>query len=72
MTGALSWNTTNVSSCTASGDWSGTKASSGTYTTPVLTSNKSYTMTCTGLDGQTRVQSLNIEVITPQTPTIAF
>ncbi len=72
--GTLSWNTTNISSCTGTGsnDWNGIKASSGTYTTPILTSNKTYTMSCAGLDGQTRVQSLNIEVITPQTPTIAF
>ena len=72
--GTLSWNTTNISSCTGTGsnDWNGIKALSGTYTIPILTSDKTYTMSCAGLDGQTRVQSLNIEVITPQTPTIAF
>lgn len=51
-TGAvLSWTTTNASYCTASGDWSGTKATSGTFTTDPLTSNKSYSISCTGPSG---------------------
>jgi hypothetical protein len=29
-------------------------------------------MTCAGLDGISRTQTLKIDVITPQTPTIAF
>lgn len=47
----LSWGSTGVTSCTASGAWTGTRATSGTYSTGPLTSNKSYTLTCTGTGG---------------------
>jgi hypothetical protein len=47
----LSWTSTNTTSCTASGAWSGSKSTSGSQSTPRLTSNKTYTLTCTGLGG---------------------
>jgi fibronectin type III domain protein len=48
LTPVLTWSTTPVaSSCVASGAWSGTKFASGTETLPTITSNKSYTLTCT-------------------------
>jgi hypothetical protein len=44
----LTWSTTPVAtSCTASGDWTGTKAASGTTTLAAVTTSKSYTLTCT-------------------------
>ncbi|MGV9001944.1 MAG: hypothetical protein ACOH18_03225 [Candidatus Saccharimonadaceae bacterium] len=44
----LSWSVTNnPTSCTASGDWSGTKSASGPESTGVLTIAKSYTYTLT-------------------------
>lgn len=43
----LSWTSTNATSCTASGGWSGTKATSGNQSvTP--TSTTTYTLGCTG------------------------
>ena len=43
----LTWSSTDATSCTASGDWSGTKASSGSASvTPAATA--SYTLACTG------------------------
>ena len=62
----LSWSATNVSSCTASGGWSGSKASSGTFTT-TLTQSTTYTLTCSGSGGSS---SKNVTVsYTAPTPT---
>src|SRR3989338_3496235 len=47
----LTWSSTNATSCTASGAWSGTKATSGTESTGSLTSTKIYTLTCSGVGG---------------------
>lgn len=43
----LSWTSANASACTASGAWTGTKATSGSQSTGLLTSGpKTYTITC--------------------------
>ena len=44
----MNWTATNVDSCTASGDWSGSKALNGNVSTGVLTTEKTYvyTLTC--------------------------
>ncbi|MFA6257182.1 MAG: hypothetical protein WCT29_02615 [Candidatus Paceibacterota bacterium] len=49
----LRWTSTNATSCTASGAWSGSKAtgSNRSESTGSLTSTKSYTITCTGSGG---------------------
>ena len=48
----LTWSTSPVaSSCTASGGWSGTKFASGTETLATITSNKTYTLTCSWGNG---------------------
>ena len=47
----LSWSATNATSCAASGDWSGSKAMSGTWSTGALSTNTSYTLTCNGASG---------------------
>lgn len=46
----LSWNTTNVTSCVATGAWSGSKSVSGSSTV-APTTNSTYTLTCTGTGG---------------------
>lgn len=46
----LTWSTTNATSCTASGDWSGTKGTSGSESDVINTTNH-YTLTCTGPGG---------------------
>jgi hypothetical protein len=46
----LAWSTTNATSCTASGGWSGTKATSGSQSVSP-TSTTTYTLTCTGPGG---------------------
>jgi hypothetical protein len=47
----LTWSSTNATTCTASGGWSGTKATSGSESTGALTSNRTYTLTCVGVNG---------------------
>ncbi len=47
----LSWNTTNATACTASGNWTGAKALSGSQAVSGITENKVYMLTCTGAGG---------------------
>jgi len=58
---ALSWNTANATSCSASGSWTGTKSISGTESTGNLSSSRTYTLTCTGTGGS-NVDSVTINV----------
>lgn len=52
----LTWSTSPVaSSCTASGGWTGTKFASGSETLPSISSNKSYTLTCSWGNGTATV-----------------
>src|SRR5258708_14365905 len=57
QTAALTWSSTNATSCTASAspsesDWSGTHATSGSQSvTPVSTGTINYTLICTGAGG---------------------
>jgi hypothetical protein len=57
----LTWSSTNTTSCTASGAWSGTKGTSGSQSTGALTSNSTYSLTCTG-GGGTGNQSATVTV----------
>lgn len=64
----LSWSSTNAASCTASGAWSGDKATSGgTESTGALTESRSYTLTCTGSGGS---ESGSVEVTVSRTPPV--
>jgi hypothetical protein len=47
----LSWSTTNADACSASGDWSGPRPASGSFSTSPLTANASYSLACTGSSG---------------------
>jgi hypothetical protein len=48
----LTWSAYNVTSCTASGAWSGTQKTSGSLTiTPTATGTDTYTLTCTNPHG---------------------
>lgn len=64
----FSWSTADATTCTASGDWSGTKPTSGSQNTGSLNSNRTYRLTCTG-PGGSRTSSLTIAVVQPQSPT---
>lgn len=60
-TSTLTWSTSNATSCTASGAWSGNEPLNGGYTTGPLTSTSTYTLTCTG-PGGTASQSATVTV----------
>jgi hypothetical protein len=64
----LYWTTTDTSQCTATGGWTGAKnVNGGSVSTGALTSDTSYTLSCTGLDGST-VQSSVTVTISSTTP----
>ena len=50
-TTTLIWSSTNATSCSASGAWSGAKRTSGRTSTRALKVNTSYTLTCSGAGG---------------------
>jgi hypothetical protein len=47
----LTWSSTNATSCSASGAWSGSKPLSGTASTGTILSTKTYILTCAGPGG---------------------
>jgi hypothetical protein len=47
----LTWNSTNATSCMASGAWSGTEPTSGSTSTGAINQTSTYTLTCTGAGG---------------------
>jgi Protein of unknown function (DUF4038)/Putative collagen-binding domain of a collagenase len=64
----LTWSSTNATSCTASGGWSGTLPTSGSQVTGALTSTTTYTLSCTGSGGSAN-STTTITVSTPSAPT---
>jgi hypothetical protein len=58
----IDWTSTNATTCTASGAWSGARATSGQQDTGVLTSSQVYTMTCTGSGGTTAPATATVTV----------
>ncbi len=71
----ISWEATNgASSCTASGDWSGTKAASGSMSTGTLTTAKTYTYTlvCSNASGSSQAISakLTVQSVPPGSPIV--
>ena len=62
----LSWTSTNATLCTASGAWSGTKATSGSQSTGNLTATATYSLACTGAGGSAS-QSATVTVTPPST-----
>lgn len=47
----LNWTSTDATSCTASGGWSGSRGTSGSASTSNITSSTTFTITCTGNGG---------------------
>src|SRR6185503_5082231 len=68
----LSWSSTNATSCTASGAWSGTKATSGSQSTGALTASTDFILTCTGTGGSASV-STRVTLTSPSpVPTVSL
>jgi hypothetical protein len=58
----LTWSSTNATSCTAGGGWSGSKATSGTASTGALSASSSYNLTCTGSNNTSANASTTVSV----------
>ena len=67
----LSWDSTNSSGCTASGDWSGNKATSGSQTIAAITKDSSFNLSCNGPGGDAS-DSVSITVAAAPLPTLSF
>lgn len=64
----LTWTSTNATSCTAGGAWSGAQATSGNITTGALNTTSTYNLSCTGAGGSAS-GSATVNVTTPTTTT---
>ena len=64
----LTWSSNGASYCFANGDWAGFEPSAGRYTSPPLTSSKSYSIACTGAGGTV---ASTLSVVVKQSPAAA-
>jgi hypothetical protein len=64
----LAWNSTNATSCTGQGDWSGNKPLTGTQSTGSLTAQKTYTLRCVNGDGVAASSSATVQVAAAPSP----
>ncbi len=67
----LTWNSTNTTSCKASGGWDGFKATSGSEATGPLTVSAAFTLTCMGLGGSAN-HTASVAVGSNPAPTVAL
>jgi hypothetical protein len=67
----LTWNSTNATSCTANGAWSGSQPTSGSVSTGALNQNSTYGLTCTG-DGGSAQASTTVSVTSTATTDLAL
>jgi len=73
----LAWSSVSATSCTASGAWSGTLATSGSETiTPSAVGPQTYSLTCSNAGGPSTAVSVILtatpEVLTPTAPTLTL
>lgn len=69
----LTWSTTNATSCTASGGWSGAKGTSGSTSTGALTASTTFTLACTGTGGTAqRSATVTVRSSTTPAPTVSL
>ncbi len=61
-TATLSWAADGATSCTASGGWSGSRPTSGSFTTGPLSSSTSFRLSCSGASG-TALASVTVQVL---------
>jgi hypothetical protein len=68
-TTSLAWQSMNATACTASGGWSGSKATSGAESVGPVQSSTAYTLICTG-PGGTAAGTASVDVIAAPTLTL--
>jgi hypothetical protein len=64
FTPAISWSSSNASSCEASGAWSGTKAASGSEVVGPLAQSTEFVLTCDSVSGSVQ-RRLSVSVVQP-------
>lgn len=70
-TTTLTWSATNATTCTASGAWSGTKATSGTETTTALQADSDFNLECSNTNTNTSSSTQRrVRVNPPKAPTV--
>lgn len=62
QTTALTWTSGNATSCSASGGWTGTKATNGVQVISNLQTTTTFTLTCTGANGEKVSKSVDVGV----------
>jgi hypothetical protein len=67
----LSWSSTNATGCMASGGWSGSEPTSGSWSTGAMNATTTYTLTCSGAGGSAS-QSATVNVSAPPSPTVSL
>lgn len=67
----LTWSSTNATSCTASGGWSGSLAPSGSKSTGALSKTTSFSLTCAGAGGTSSAASATVTVTTVPTAVLS-
>ncbi len=65
----ISWSSTNSTSCTASGSWSGAKAISGYQVVGNLTSDQTYDLYCSNAGADSVTETITVNVCPSGTPT---
>lgn len=68
----LTWNSQNSDRCYSFGDWSGFRATSGTYEILNLEENKTYSLTCTGTGGSKTSNQQIVIGIPESSPNVNF
>lgn len=63
----LTWNSTNSTSCSAAGGWSGARSLAGSATVQDLRATTSFSLSCNGKKGSAS-QSVTVEVLSPSSP----
>jgi hypothetical protein len=66
----LTWSSTNATSCTASGGWSGSVGVSGTQATGPLNTAMSYSLICTGAGGSSAPATTMVNILPNATLTL--
>jgi hypothetical protein len=66
----ITWSSANASGCTASGNWSGSLAASGSQTVvPTAGGTAKYSLSCANVIGSSAASSVSLAVIVPPPPT---
>jgi hypothetical protein len=66
-TTVLTWSGTNITACTASNGWTGSKKAADTFTTGALTATTTFTLSCDGPGGSVS-KSVTVVVNSIDTP----